>query len=161
MGVPQTVYSGPSTTVAKPKSPNFKDFVPLGYSHTYNTHIERQKHNFYPPFSPLDISNFPYTKCKVVFFTGFVFPYCCVCVKALQTKIFSHLLSLWKVCRCIYLYIVYLMSLLRIVLFICVCAYQQILRFDVSMDDTHPVQIFESCRQVEYHYTGISFSVFC
>lgn len=34
VGVPQTVYSGPSTTVAKPKSPNFNDLVPSGYSHT-------------------------------------------------------------------------------------------------------------------------------
>lgn len=38
VGVPQTVYSGPSTTVAKPKSPSFSDLVPSGYSHTCSTH---------------------------------------------------------------------------------------------------------------------------
>lgn len=36
VGVPQTVYKGPSTTVASPKSPSFKDLVPSGYSHTWN-----------------------------------------------------------------------------------------------------------------------------
>jgi len=34
VGVPQTVYKGPSTTVASPKSPSFKDLVPSAYSHT-------------------------------------------------------------------------------------------------------------------------------
>lgn len=34
VGVPQTVYKGPSTIVASPKSPSFKDLVPSGYSHT-------------------------------------------------------------------------------------------------------------------------------
>lgn len=28
------MYSGPSTTVARPKSPSFSDLVPSGYSHT-------------------------------------------------------------------------------------------------------------------------------
>ena len=38
VGVPHTVYSGPSTTVARPKSPSFRDLVPSGYSHTCRTH---------------------------------------------------------------------------------------------------------------------------
>lgn len=37
VGVPHTVYSGPSTTVARPKSPSFSDLVPSGYSHTCST----------------------------------------------------------------------------------------------------------------------------
>lgn len=36
VGVPHTVYKGPSTTVARPKSPSFNDFVPSGYSNTYD-----------------------------------------------------------------------------------------------------------------------------
>ncbi|TNN89560.1 hypothetical protein EYF80_000163 [Liparis tanakae] len=34
VGVPHTVYRGPSTTVARPKSPSFNDLVPSGYSNT-------------------------------------------------------------------------------------------------------------------------------
>lgn len=34
VGVPHTVYKGPSTTVARPKSPSFNDLVPSGYSNT-------------------------------------------------------------------------------------------------------------------------------
>ena len=36
VGVPHTVYKGPSTTVARPKSPSFNDLVPSGYSNTWN-----------------------------------------------------------------------------------------------------------------------------
>lgn len=44
VGVPQTVYSGPSTTVAKPKSPSFNDLVPSGYSQTCGIQI----HEIFP-----------------------------------------------------------------------------------------------------------------
>lgn len=34
VGVPQTVYRGPSTMVARPKSPNFRDLLPSWCSYT-------------------------------------------------------------------------------------------------------------------------------
>lgn len=37
------MYSGPSTTVARPKSPSFSDLVPSGYSHTWTRTRSRVK----------------------------------------------------------------------------------------------------------------------
>lgn len=103
MGVPQTVYSGPSTTVAKPKSPSFKDLVPLGYSHTYDKQWKRQKGYFYPPgftLFPLDIlylkSFFKY-KVQSFFFTGFVSLYCCVCQRCVIKSILRSIVSVQDV----------------------------------------------------------------
>lgn len=39
VGVPHTVYKGPSTTVASPKSPSFNDLLPSWCSYTYKRKI--------------------------------------------------------------------------------------------------------------------------
>lgn len=37
--------------------------------------------------------------------------------------------------------------------------YQQVLWFDISVDDVHPVQILDRSSQVEHHGTGVTLAV--
>ena len=37
--------------------------------------------------------------------------------------------------------------------------YQQVLRFDVSVDDVHPVQVLDGSGQVEHHGAGVPLAV--
>lgn len=39
------------------------------------------------------------------------------------------------------------------------CWYQQVLRFDVSVDDVHAVQVLDGSRQVEHHGAGVALAV--
>lgn len=39
------------------------------------------------------------------------------------------------------------------------CGYQQVLRFDVSVHDVHPVQVFDGSSQVKDHGAGITLAV--
>lgn len=43
----------------------------------------------------------------------------------------------------------------------CVCAYQQVLWFDVSVDDVHSVQVLDGSCQVEDHGAGVVLAVLC
>lgn len=38
-------------------------------------------------------------------------------------------------------------------------SYQQVLRFDVSVDDVHPVQVLDGSSQVEHHGAGVTLAV--
>lgn len=38
-------------------------------------------------------------------------------------------------------------------------SYQQVLRFDVSVDDVHPVQVLDGSGQVEHHGAGVTLAV--
>lgn len=41
----------------------------------------------------------------------------------------------------------------------CLCVYQQVLRFDVSVDDVHAVQVLDGSGQVEHHGAGVTLAV--
>lgn len=41
------------------------------------------------------------------------------------------------------------------------CVYQQVLRFDVSMHNVHPVQVFDGASQVKDHGAGVTLAVLC
>lgn len=41
------------------------------------------------------------------------------------------------------------------------CVYQQVLWFDVSVDDVHPVQVLDGSSQVEDHGAGVVLTVLC
>lgn len=41
------------------------------------------------------------------------------------------------------------------------CAYQQVLWFDVSVDNVHPVQVFDGSSQVEHHGASVVLAVLC
>lgn len=40
-------------------------------------------------------------------------------------------------------------------------SYQQVLWFDVSVDDVHPVQVLDGAGQVEHHGAGVTLAVLC
>lgn len=48
-------------------------------------------------------------------------------------------------------------------MYVCVSvrAYQQVLWFDVSVDDVHSVQVLDGSGQVEHHGTGVPLAVLC
>lgn len=100
VGVPHTVYKGPSTTVARPKSPSFNDLVPSGYSDTWNETRAQLK-----PSEQL----------------GFFFS---------QKNDAS------------------------------IKIYQQVLWFNVSVDDVDAVQVLQSSSEIVHHERGIPLRVF-
>lgn len=100
VGVPHTVCSGPSTTVARPKSPSFSDLAPSGYSNTSKDEHARVSEKFH----------------------------------LFQKK-------QQQCCR------------------VCEGVYQQVLRFDVSVDDVHAVQVLQGSGQVVDHDAGVPLGV--
>lgn len=40
-------------------------------------------------------------------------------------------------------------------------SYQQVLWFDVSVDDVHPMQVLDGAGQVEHHGAGVTLAVLC
>jgi len=42
-----------------------------------------------------------------------------------------------------------------------ISVYQQVLWFDVSVNDVHPVQVLDGSGQVEHHGAGIPLAVLC
>lgn len=56
----------------------------------------------------------------------------------------------------------YISFVLAFIYLVCVCVlYQQVLWFDVSVDDVHSVQVLDGSGQVEHHGAGITLAVLC